>query len=195
MTALNAWLAKAPRDRVQLRLLAANGADALGTGLFLPLSVIYLTRIIGLSPGTDRARPGHRSFVAIVAPTLSGTMLGRLDARMVVVGCFAACACGFAAYTAVGSFASFVCVATLVQFAGAARDGRAHLGLPRAPAGRLFCIWSQCGKRHHVAGGRGGAYSSASRWAAGRRRRAWAGSTAAAVVTSSPPTTAAAAMR
>lgn len=47
MTGLKAWVPKAPRDPAQRRLLAANLADALGTGLFLPLSVIYLTRIVG----------------------------------------------------------------------------------------------------------------------------------------------------
>jgi predicted MFS family arabinose efflux permease len=100
MSALTAWLAKAPHDPWQRRLLAASFADAFGTGLFLPLSVIYLTRIVGLSPA--RAGPGLTiaGFLAIAASPLSGALLARFDARRVVLGCFAASALGFAAYMA-----------------------------------------------------------------------------------------------
>ena len=49
MTLLGRMLATAPRDRDQRRVLLVALADALGTGLFLPISVIYLTRIVGLS--------------------------------------------------------------------------------------------------------------------------------------------------
>jgi len=118
MTAVTAWLAKAPRDPWQRRLLAAGFADALGTGLFLPLSVIYLTRIVGLSPARVGLGLTIAGSLAIAASPLSGALLGRFDARKVVIGCFAASAAGFAAYTAVGSFGSFLGVAIVVQFAG-----------------------------------------------------------------------------
>jgi hypothetical protein len=117
MSALTAWLAKAPRDPRQRRLLAASLTDALGTGLFLPLSVIYLTRIVGLSPSRAGLGLTIAGFLAIAASPLSGTLLGRFDARKVVLGCFAASAAGFLAYIAVGSFASFLGVAIVVQFA------------------------------------------------------------------------------
>jgi MFS family permease len=118
MAAMTGWLAKAPRGPLQRRLLAASFADALGTGLFLPLSVIYLTRIVGLSPTRVGLGLAIAGFLAIAAGPLSGTLLGRFDARRVVLGCFAASALGFAAYTAVDSFATFLGVAMLVQFAG-----------------------------------------------------------------------------
>jgi hypothetical protein len=118
MAKVTSWLAKAPRDPLQRRLLAASFADALGTGLFLPLSVIYLTRIVGLSPTRVGLGLAIAGFLAIAAGPLSGTLLGRFDARRVVLGCFVASALGFAAYTAVDSFATFLGVAMLVQFAG-----------------------------------------------------------------------------
>ena len=118
MDRLTAWLAKAPRDPSQRRLLSANLADALGTGLFLPLSVLYLTRIVGLSPARAGLGLTIAGFIAIAASPLSGTWLGRLDARWVVLGCFAASAVGFASYVAVRSFAAFLGVAILIQFAG-----------------------------------------------------------------------------
>jgi hypothetical protein len=117
MAVVTAWLAKAPRDPRQRRLLAATFADALGTGLFLPLSVIYLTRIVGLSPTRVGLGLTIAGFLAIAAPPLSGALLSRIDARKIVLGCFAASACGFAAYIAVGSFASFLAVAIVIQFA------------------------------------------------------------------------------
>src|SRR5215475_14865006 len=117
MSALTAWLAKAPQDPRQRRLLAAGFADALGTGLFLPLSVIYLTRIVGLSPARAGLGLTIAGLLAIAASPLSGSLLARFDARRVVLGCFAASALGFAAYTAVGSFASFLGVAIVIQFA------------------------------------------------------------------------------
>lgn len=117
MGALKAWLAKVPRDSRQRRVLAAGFADALGTGLFLPLSVIYLTRIVGLSPTRAGLGLTIAGFIAIAAPTLSGALLARFDARKVVLGCFTASATGFLAYTVVGSFASFLAVAIVIQFA------------------------------------------------------------------------------
>jgi Major Facilitator Superfamily len=137
MGRLKTWLAKAPSDPAQRRLLAANLTDALGSGLFLPLSVIYLTRIVGLSPARAGLGLTIAGFVAIAAPALSGTLLGRFDARWVVVGCFAASAVGFASYIAVGSFASFLVVAILIQFASRLeRPASAVLTLGVTPAGR-----------------------------------------------------------
>jgi Major Facilitator Superfamily len=98
-------------------MMAAGFADALGTGLFLPLSVIYLTRIVGLSPARVGVGLTIAGFLAIAASPLSGALLSRFDARRVVLGCFAASALGFAAYIAVGSFASFLGVAIVIQFA------------------------------------------------------------------------------
>jgi hypothetical protein len=117
MTAMTRWLAKAPRELSQRRLLAASFANALGTGLFLPLSVIYLTRIVGLSPTRVGLGLTIAGLLAIAASPVSGALLGRFDARRIVLGCFAASAAGFLAYIAVDSFASFLGVAIVVQFA------------------------------------------------------------------------------
>jgi MFS family permease len=117
MSVLTAWLAKAPRDPWQRRLLAASFADTFGTGLFLPLSVIYLTRIVGLSPARAGLGLTIAGFLAIAASPLSGALLARFDARRVVLVSFAASAFGFVAYIAVGSFASFLAVAIVIQFA------------------------------------------------------------------------------
>jgi hypothetical protein len=118
MAVVTRLLAKAPRDRSERRLLAASFADAVGTGLFLPLSVIYLTRIVGLSPTRAGLGLTIAGILAIAATPVSGALLSRFDARRVVLGCFVASAAGFAAYIFVGSFASFLGVAIVIQFAG-----------------------------------------------------------------------------
>jgi MFS family permease len=146
MSGLTAWLAKASRDRWQRRLLAASFADALGTGLFLPMSVIYLTRIVGLSPARAGLGLTIAGLVAIAASPLSGALLGRFDARKVVLGCFAASALGFLAYIEVGSFASFLGVAILVQFASRMeRPATAVLALGVTPRPRQVdaLAWQQ----------------------------------------------------
>src|SRR5258707_332183 len=68
-------------------------------------------------------RAVHRSRAApaaVPAPSVSGALLGRFAARKVVLACFAASALGFLAYIAVDSFASFLGVAIVVQFASRA---------------------------------------------------------------------------
>jgi MFS family permease len=137
MTAVTTWLAKAPRHPSGRRLLAASFVDALGTGLFLPLSVIYLTRIVGLSPTGVGLGLTIAGFLAIAASPVSGALLGRFDARRIVLGCFVASAFGFLAYIAVGSFASFLGVAIVIQFASRMeRPAMAVLALGLTPRAR-----------------------------------------------------------
>jgi MFS family permease len=130
-----------PRDRNQRLILLAYLANALGTGLFLPISVLYLTRIVGLSATRVGLGLTIAGLVAVVAGPCAGPLLDRFDARAVVVGCFAASALGFAAYLAVDSFPSFVAVAIVIQFA--ARMGR--------PSGRVLALRVASGRDRVVA--------------------------------------------
>jgi MFS family permease len=119
-----------PRNRDQRLILLAYLANALGTGLFLPISVIYLTKIVGLSATRAGLGLTIAGLVAVVAGPCAGPLLDRFDARAVVVGSFAASALGFVAYLAVDSFPSFVAVAIVIQFAS--RMGR--------PSGRVLAL-------------------------------------------------------
>jgi MFS family permease len=130
-----------PRNRNQRLILVAYLANALGTGLFMPISVIYLTRIVGLSATRAGLGLTIAGLVAVVAGPCAGPLLDRFDARAVVVGCFAASALGFVAYLAVGSFPSFVAVAIVIQFA--ARMSR--------PAGRVLALRVAAGRDRVVA--------------------------------------------
>ena len=130
-----------PRNRSQRLILVAYLANALGTGLFLPISVIYLTRIVGLSATRAGLGLTIAGLVAVVAGPCAGPLLDRFDARAVVVGCFAVSALGFAAYLAVDSFPSFVAVAIVIQFAS--RMGR--------PSGRVLALRVASGRDRVVA--------------------------------------------
>lgn len=106
-----------PREPNERRVLVASFADALGTGLFLPLSVVYLKRVVGLSPAQIGVGLAIAGFAAVPASSVSGSLIDRCDARLVVIGCFAVSAIGFLAYITVDSFPSFVVVAVVVQLA------------------------------------------------------------------------------
>ena len=134
-------LVQIPRDRNQRLVLIAYLVNALGTGLFLPISVIYLTRIVGLPATRVGLGLTIAGLIAVVAGPCAGPLLDRFDARPVVVGCFAASALGFAAYLAVGSFAAFLAVAIVIQFAS--RMSR--------PAGKVLALRVASGRDRVIA--------------------------------------------
>ncbi len=123
-----------PREANQRRVLAASFVDALGIGLFLPLTVAYLSRVVGLSPIQIGLGLAIAGFAAVAAASVSGALVDRYDARAVVLGCFSVSALGFLAYIAVDSFVSFVAVAVALQLASRMeRPATAALVLGVAP--------------------------------------------------------------
>ena len=135
-----------PREANQRRVLAAGFADALGTGLFLPLTVAYLNRVVGLSPTQIGIGLAIAGFAAVAAAPVSGALVDRYDARAIVLGCFAISALGFLAYIAVDSFGSFVTVAVALQLASRMeRPATAALvlGVTSGPARVDSLAWQQ----------------------------------------------------
>ena len=107
-------LASTPDQR---RVRVIGLVDALGSGLLMPLSVIYLTREVGLSATHVGLGLTIAGSVAVGASLVGGALVSRFDPRHIAAGCFAVSALGFLAYIAVGSFAAFVPVAVAVQAA------------------------------------------------------------------------------
>ena len=100
------------------RTVAAIGfVDALGTGLFLPLSVIYMTRVVRLAPTVVGLGLTLAGVAGIAMTPACAVLMRRIAPRSIVGGCFAVSAVGFAAYTQVNSFAAFLAVAVVVQCA------------------------------------------------------------------------------
>jgi MFS family permease len=138
--------ANVPQDPNQRRVLFAALADALGTGLFLPISVIYLTRIVGLAATQVGLGLTIAGLIAVVAGPCAGPLLDRFDARKIVLACFAASALGFLAYLTVDSLLTFIVVAIVIQFASRMdRPAKAILTLGVVPANdrTVALAWQQ----------------------------------------------------
>jgi hypothetical protein len=100
------------------RIVAVIGfVDALGTGLFLPLSVIYMTRIVRLAATSVGLGLTLAGVAGIAMTPLCAVLMRRIAPRSIVGGCFAVSAAAFVAYTQVDSFAAFLAVAVVVQCA------------------------------------------------------------------------------
>jgi MFS family permease len=135
-----------PREANQRRVLAASFVDALGTGLFLPLTVAYLSRVVGLSPVQIGLGLAIAGFAAVAAAPVSGALVDRYDARAVVLGCFSISALGFLAYTAVDSFVGFVTLAVALQLASRMErpaTAALALGVSAGPARVGSLAWQQ----------------------------------------------------
>jgi MFS family permease len=104
-------------DSAERRILAASLVDAVGTGVFLPLTIVYLTRVVGLSPTRVGVGLALAGLAGIVATPVSGALVDSMGPRRVVRCCFALNAAAFVAYAFITSFAAFLAVATAVQVA------------------------------------------------------------------------------
>ena len=91
--------------------------DAVGTGMFLPISVLYFTVVVSLSAGSVGAGLGIAGLMGSVATPLSGTLIDRFGARKVMVCCWAAGAAAYVGYLAVSDWGGFVIVASVAHVA------------------------------------------------------------------------------
>jgi MFS family permease len=104
-------------DPVRWRLGLAVVVDSTGTGLFLAVSTIYLTRHVGLSGGQVGLGLGAAALVGLATVVPLGRLADQRGARPVYVALQCYRAAVFAGYPLVNSFGSFLLVACL---AGAA---------------------------------------------------------------------------
>lgn len=86
-------------SRATWLLIAGDGVSALGTGLVLPLTLIYLHQIRGISLPVVGALLTGSGMVGLISVPLTGTLLDRLGPRPVLVavlGCQALADAGLA---------------------------------------------------------------------------------------------------
>ncbi|NJP48007.1 MFS transporter [Actinacidiphila epipremni] len=94
--------------------LAALFVDALGSGLYLPLTLVFIRDVTGLSATAVGLGVTVAAGVGLAANPVAGVLVDRFGARTVLVGTYVLRAVGFALYPVVGSFAALVAVAALI---------------------------------------------------------------------------------
>jgi MFS family permease len=81
-------------------LLAALGVDNFGSGLFLPLALVYVTRVIGLSLGAAGTLVALGTLAGLAIPPIAGRLVDRIGPKSVIITAQLLQALGALAYLA-----------------------------------------------------------------------------------------------
>jgi MFS family permease len=90
--------------------------DSIGSGMYLPLSLLYFHHTTGLPLTHVGAVLSAAALVGLISNPVTGVLVDRYGARAVVVGGYLLRAAGFAAYPFVDSSIPLFFVATVVAF-------------------------------------------------------------------------------
>lgn len=101
----------------RLALLVALGIDNAGSGFFLPLTLVYATRVVGLPLSTAGAVVTIGTVAGLLVPPVAGRLVDRVGPRLVVIAAQLAQGLGAGAFLVAGGIESVV-VATLLLAAG-----------------------------------------------------------------------------
>src|SRR4051812_28964340 len=69
----------------RISLLIALGVDNVGSGFFLPLTLIYVTRVVGLPLGTAGTVVALGTLAGLLVPVLAGPLVDRVGPKPVVI--------------------------------------------------------------------------------------------------------------
>lgn len=95
--------------------LAALFVDALGSGLYLPLTLVFIHEVTGLSATSVGLGVTVAAAAGLAANPLAGLLVDRFGPRSVLIGTYLLRALGFALYPLVGSFPALIAVAALIS--------------------------------------------------------------------------------
>ncbi|HEY0454660.1 MFS transporter [Actinophytocola sp.] len=95
-------------------LLVALGVDNFGSGLFLPLPVLYATRVVGLPVGVAGVVITIGTAVGFLVPPLAGRLVDRVGPRVVVIASQLGQAAGAFAYLVADGVAVLLVAAVLL---------------------------------------------------------------------------------
>ncbi|MFF4198109.1 MFS transporter [Nonomuraea sp. NPDC001831] len=88
--------------------------DALGNGLYVPLTLLFIHEVTGLPMTTVGLGVTAAAVVGLAANPLAGTLIDRFDARRVLMATYVLRAAAFAAYPLVDGVVALLIVAALV---------------------------------------------------------------------------------
>jgi MFS family permease len=104
-----------PDSRGHVRLLVAFAADALGTGFFLPFSLLFFTATTPVRLTDVGIALSVAAVVRIPATAAAGVLIDRFGARAAIIASNLIQAGGFAGYLFVDSFWHLLLTAVVVQ--------------------------------------------------------------------------------
>jgi MFS family permease len=104
-------------SRNRLGLLTALGVDNFGSGLFLPVALLYVTRVVGLPLGVAGTVVAAGTVAGLTVPAVAGRLMDRLGSLRVVVGAEILQLLGMIAYLAARG-AGLVALAAVLLAAG-----------------------------------------------------------------------------
>ncbi|WP_329565511.1 MFS transporter [Kitasatospora sp. NBC_01266] len=96
-------------------LLAGMAIDSVGSGMYVPFSLVFFRHVTGLPLPLIGAVLTVTGFVAMAALPLVGTAVDRFGARRLQLGLYVVRGLGFAAYPFAGSLPAFAAVALLTS--------------------------------------------------------------------------------
>jgi MFS family permease len=100
--------------------------DSLGTGLMMPLVIIYFTQQIGMKPVTVGFALTIAGFGCTALVPLGGYLVDRFHAKPVVISAFLLAACGTAGYLIARSVVPLIITVLLAQMADASGRPAKH---------------------------------------------------------------------
>ncbi|MGN9836708.1 MFS transporter [Nonomuraea sp. H19] len=103
-----------PRVPALRPFLVGMFVDALGNGLYLPLTLLFIQQVTGLPITTVGVGVTLAATLGLAANPLAGVLIDRFDARTVLVGTYVIRALGFALYPLVDGFGPLVAVAAVI---------------------------------------------------------------------------------
>jgi MFS family permease len=101
-------------ERSRVALLVALGVDNFGTGLFLPLALVFATRVVGLGVDTAGTAVAAASLLGFAVPPVAGRLSHRVGPRRVVVLAQVVQAAGAVGYLLAGGVVGVFVAAALL---------------------------------------------------------------------------------
>ncbi|MGW1769831.1 MFS transporter [Streptomyces sp. NPDC002073] len=103
-----------PGVRIRRRLIGASLVGSVGDGIYVPLTLLFVHALTGLSLTSIGAGLTVAGLCALVFMPAAGALIDRFGGRRVLIGVLAIRAAGFAAYPFVGSYPGFLLIALVV---------------------------------------------------------------------------------
>jgi MFS family permease len=100
--------------RNRVALLVALGVDNFGSGLFLPLTLVYVIRVVGLPLAAAGPAVSLGTIAGLAVPAVAGRLVDRLGPRRVVITAELLQAAGAAAYLVARDVPAVVVAAVLL---------------------------------------------------------------------------------